>query len=126
MYFIVFIEIKAKKTSGVYINEQKIPFRMVVFSTKKLIYNVRNLNLKFVNFESKSSKIVIGFSKNSFDHPRGGMDSNLFEEQRYGSGLLALASWASRGESTGGQDKKNIRFKTTLTEQQIFEQNFLF
>ena len=66
------------------IKEQKIPFRMVVFSALKLIYNLRNLNLKFVNFESKSSQIgekVIGFSKNSSDHPRGDMDLKSFEEQ---------------------------------------------
>ena len=87
--------IKAKKTSSAYIIEQKIPFRMVVFSTVQLIYNLRNLNLKNVNFESKSSKIgekVVGFSKNSFGHPRGDMDLKPFRGARYGSGLLALAS----------------------------------
>ena len=38
--FCVFINfIKAKQTSGAYIKEQEIPFRMVVFSTLQLIYN---------------------------------------------------------------------------------------
>ena len=41
-----------------------------------LIYNLRNLNVKYVNFESKSPKIgekVVGFSKNWYDDLRGDM-----------------------------------------------------
>ena len=54
--------------------------------------------MKYVNFESKSPKIgekVVGFSKNSFDNPRGDMDLKPFRGATYGSRLLALGSWAS-------------------------------
>ena len=85
MCFTVFI-FKAKKISGASIVEQKIPFRMVVFSTLQLMYNLKNLDLKYVNFESKSSKIgekVVGFCKKKIrlTSLEEIWTSNLFEKQ---------------------------------------------
>ena len=53
VYFTIF-KIKAKNTSGAYVKEQKFPFEWWYF---RPINNLRNPNLKYVNFESKSSKI---------------------------------------------------------------------
>ena len=73
---------------------------------------------------------MVGFSKNSFDDPRGDMDLKPFRGARYGSYLLALASWASWVKCSQSYrvykygwygKKKNILFKITLSEQQIFE-----
>ena len=75
---------KRRKTSGAYVKEQKIPFRMVVFSTLQQIYNLRNLNLKYADFESSCLKLTKKwsvFQKTSCNHARGDMDPNLFGKQ---------------------------------------------
>ena len=97
MYFTVFIYAGEKDKWGLHERAEN-SLRMVVLSALQLIYNLRNLNLKYVNFEPKSSKIgkkMVAFSKNSFDDPRGDMDLKPFRGARYGSYLLALAAWAS-------------------------------
>ena len=97
MHFTVACIKKKRQVGPVYSRAENCLSNGGIFD-RKLIYNLRNLNLKYVDFESKSSKTgekVIGFSKNSFDHPRGDMDLKPFRGARYGSRLLALAGWAS-------------------------------